>query len=92
LSCFQVSVAFVTRDLADDGDGDGLIQPGVLGAHPIRPASPRAADRVTMIGIPARIASSARRLTLHLPKDWPWETAWTVLFDRACGPPATAIT
>ena len=36
--------------------------------------------RRTLITVPARIASSARRLTLHLPRDWPWETAWNMLF------------
>lgn len=37
--------------------------------------------RRTLISVPARIASSARRLTLHLPRDWPWETAWNALFN-----------
>ena len=37
--------------------------------------------RRTLVSVPARIASSARRLTLHLPTDWPWETAWNNLFD-----------
>jgi len=46
--------------------------------------------RRTLIGVPARIASSARRLTLHLPTHWPWQTAWTELFTRACRPPGTA--
>jgi hypothetical protein len=36
--------------------------------------------RRTLITVPARIASSARRLTLHLPRDWPWEQAWNTLF------------
>lgn len=36
--------------------------------------------RRTLISVPARIASSARRLTLHLPRDWPWEPAWNMLF------------
>jgi hypothetical protein len=36
--------------------------------------------RRTLITVPARIASSARRLTLHLPRDWPWEQAWNALF------------
>ena len=36
--------------------------------------------RRTLVTVPARIASSARRLTLHLPRDWPWETAWNTLF------------
>ena len=47
--------------------------------------------RRKLISVPARVASSARRVTLHLPTDWPWETAWTRLFTRGCGPP-TAIT
>jgi hypothetical protein len=38
--------------------------------------------RRTLITIPARIAASARRLTLHLPRGWPWETAWNTLFDN----------
>jgi len=38
--------------------------------------------RRTLITVPARIASSARRLTLHLPRGWPWEAAWNTLFDR----------
>ncbi len=48
--------------------------------------------RRTLITVPARIASSARRLTLHLPTAWPWETAWTTLFIRVCGPPSPART
>ena len=39
--------------------------------------------RRTLINLPARIASSARRLTLHLPRDWPWEAAWKTLFTSA---------
>jgi hypothetical protein len=41
--------------------------------------------RRTIVGVPARIACSARRLTLHLPRDWPWATAWKTLFDNAFG-------
>ena len=37
--------------------------------------------RRTLISVPARIASSARRLTLHLPRQWPWETEWNTLFQ-----------
>lgn len=37
--------------------------------------------RRTLITVPARIAYSARRLRLHLPQDWPWETAWKTLFN-----------
>lgn len=43
--------------------------------------------RRTLITVPARIACSARRLTLHLPRHWPWETAWTTLFTRTARPP-----
>ena len=46
--------------------------------------------RAQLIAVPARIARSARRLRLHLPRDWPWKTAWTQLFDATCGPPAAA--
>jgi hypothetical protein len=35
--------------------------------------------RAHLINIPARIARSARRITLHLPEHWPWEPAWTNL-------------
>ena len=47
--------------------------------------------RAKLITVPARVASSARRVILHLPTAWPWETAWTCLFSHGCGPP-TAIT
>jgi hypothetical protein len=42
--------------------------------------------RRTLIAVPARIAASARRLTLHLPTGWPWQSAWTALFRQTCGP------
>ncbi len=40
--------------------------------------------RTHLINVPGRIASSGRRLTLHLPRDWPWATAW-----QASLPPPT---
>jgi hypothetical protein len=46
--------------------------------------------RRTLISVPARIASSARRRTLHLPLAWPWETQWNELFARTTGPPRAA--
>lgn len=45
--------------------------------------------RRKLINIPARVASSARRITLHLPRHWPWHHAWTRLFDRVADPPTT---
>jgi len=48
--------------------------------------------RRKLVSVPARIASSARRITLHLPEHWPWETAWSALFSQTCGPPASVAT
>src|SRR5665647_3407366 len=48
--------------------------------------------RRKIITVPARIATSARRLHLHLPAGWPWAGAWIKLFDHACGPPPPATT
>lgn len=45
--------------------------------------------RNTLIRIPARIARSARRITIHLPTAWPWEAAFTRLFTTTHDPPAT---
>ena len=46
--------------------------------------------RRKLIAVPARIATSARRLTLRLPEQWPWEDDWNLLFARICGPPIVA--
>jgi hypothetical protein len=43
--------------------------------------------RRKLVHVPARAATSARRVTLHLPKEWPWQTAWQSLFDRVADPP-----
>jgi len=57
-------------------------------------AGPRLAKATTstmrrkLINVPARVATSGRRITLHLPTAWPWQTAWTALFDRVSDPPA----
>ena len=48
--------------------------------------------RRQLIAVPARLASSARRLVMHLPKDWPWQDGWDGLFNAACGPPTPATT
>jgi hypothetical protein len=48
--------------------------------------------RRQIIAVPARIASSARRLTLHLPTAWPWQDPWQAVFDKALGPPAVTPT
>ena len=45
-----------------------------------------------LIAVPARLARSARKLTLHLPEHWPWQSVWETLFTTACGPPPTTTT
>ena len=45
--------------------------------------------RRKLIAVPARTATSGRRITLHLPTAWPWETAWTHLFNRVADPPTS---
>ena len=47
--------------------------------------------RAQLINVPARLARSARKLTLHLPTAWPWEKAWQQLLDGSRnGPPTPA--
>jgi hypothetical protein len=48
--------------------------------------------RRQLIAVPARLATSARRLVLHLPKDWPWWDSWQGLFNATCGPPTPTTT
>lgn len=47
--------------------------------------------RRKLINVPARIAASARRVTVHLPKAWPWESAWNRLFTAINAPPLQAV-
>lgn len=37
--------------------------------------------RRKLINVVARIATSARRLRLHLPTAWTWHQAWSVLYE-----------
>ena len=46
--------------------------------------------RTQLITVPGRLARSARRLTLHLPTGWPWQTAWQQLATAANSPPLAA--
>jgi hypothetical protein len=43
--------------------------------------------RAHLVNVPARLARSARRLILHLPRNWPWADAWRQLFDTLHAPP-----
>ena len=47
--------------------------------------------RAQLISVPGRLARSARKLTLHLPTNWPWQTAWTQMVTAIReGPPPAA--
>ena len=59
---------------------------GTLAAPDLARAT-TATIRRKLISVPARVATSERRITLHLPQAWPWENAWTALFDRVSDPP-----
>jgi len=46
--------------------------------------------RAQLINVPARLARSARHLTLHLPAGWPWRPARQRLDQQARGAPSPA--
>lgn len=50
-----------------------------------------ASVRTKIINIAGRIASTARRLDLHMPRDWPWARAWQALHQVANAPPASRV-
>ncbi len=52
---------------------------GVIAAGTLAKAT-TATIRTRLINLPARIASSARRLTLRLPRDWTWAAHWQRLW------------
>ncbi len=39
--------------------------------------------RTHLVALPARVASTARRLTLHLPTNWPWAPDFEDLWATA---------
>jgi Transposase DDE domain group 1 len=61
-------------------------------AGPALAKATTATIRRKLIAVPARLATTARRVHLHLPARWPWADAWTDLFLHACGPPTIATT
>ncbi len=46
--------------------------------------------RAHLINIPARLARRARRLTIHLPEHWPWQTPYANLHAAIGRPPPPA--
>lgn len=59
---------------------------GALAAPDLARAT-TATVRRKLVHVPCRVATSARRVILHHPRDWPWETAWTRLITRVTDPP-----
>jgi Transposase DDE domain group 1 len=59
-------------------------------ASPWHARATTATIRRQLISVPARLAHSARRLTLHLPANWPWAEHWQQLFDTMRPPPLAA--
>lgn len=56
-------------------------------AGPLLRSATTATIRRKLITVPARIATSGRRIRLHLPNAWPWQPAWSTLFDHVLPPP-----
>jgi hypothetical protein len=48
--------------------------------------------RRKLVAVPARIATSARRVHLHLPSRWPWQAAWSALYDAVFTRLAATVT
>src|SRR4051812_35510945 len=48
--------------------------------------------RRKLVAVPARIATSARWIHLHLPSRWPWEAAWSALYEAVFLRPAATVT
>ncbi|NLI19758.1 MAG: IS1380 family transposase [Actinomycetales bacterium] len=46
--------------------------------------------RRKIINVPARVATTGRRLILHLPQAWPWADNWETIYTLATGPPVAA--
>ena len=48
--------------------------------------------RRTLINVAARVANTARRWILHLPRDWPWQPQLENLIEALHAPPTKATT
>jgi hypothetical protein len=46
--------------------------------------------RTRLVNMPARIASSARRIRIRLPQGWPWQQGFERLFTAVHPPPQPA--
>lgn len=59
----------------------GTIAAGALGR------ATTATIRRRIVAVAARVARRSRRLVLHLPEGWTWESQWRRLFDHGHSPP-----
>lgn len=62
----------------------------LLGEHPVA-GSFEVTLRRQLLNVPARLASSGRRLVAPLPTYWPWQNPWQNLWHTSLastGPPA----
>ena len=64
----QVMAHNITRWTARIGLGAGIVMAKTL--------------RRRLFGLPGRLTRSARRVTLHLPEDWPWAIEFTTAITR----------
>lgn len=48
--------------------------------------------RRKLVAVPARIATSAGRILLHLPSRWPWKAAWSALYNALFTWPVSTVT
>ncbi len=72
------------------GDERGAGFAGTL-ASPFHAKATTGTVRDQLIKVPTRLARSARKLTLHMPQNWPWQHAWQRLRTAVLlGPPTTA--
>ncbi|GFZ82879.1 hypothetical protein GCM10011359_09500 [Nesterenkonia alkaliphila] len=64
---------------------------GLIANRTARLAKPTTATiRRTLVSIPARLARSAGRITLHLSETWSWRDAFGQLFTATHAPPPAA--
>lgn len=69
--------------------GHAVIAFNIARASAVAAGAPKirwATLRERIIKTPARVASTGRRLILHLPQHWPWEEAWHALWATAANP------
>jgi hypothetical protein len=65
-----------------------LTRAAAVTAGPTLAKATTATIRRKLVAVPARLATAAKRITLHLPQHWPWEIGRSTLFIQVCDPPS----